>query len=262
MVKIKEIISYLESWVPLSFQDSYDNAGLQAGNTNQDFKSGIICLDVRPEIIEEALSTGANFILSHHPVLFHPLKCVSGQNLSEQIIISAIQHNLVIYSMHTNLDNVMDGVNASFSKRLKLQNLKILHPQSISESEVPVGAGMVGELAKPMQESEFLGFVKGQLELKVLRHSKSLQKPIRKVAVCGGAGAFLLPDALASKANAFVVGEAHYHDFIDYENRIMIIEVGHYESEHWIKYDLLNKLNEKFSTFAVAKSEHSTYNYL
>ena len=108
MAKIADIISYLESWVPLTLQESYDNAGLQVGDVNQEFKSGLICLDVRPEVIEEALASGANFILSHHPVLFHPLRCVSGKSLSEQIVIQAIQHQIVIYSMHTNLDNVQD----------------------------------------------------------------------------------------------------------------------------------------------------------
>ena len=260
MASIREIIQYLETWVPLSWQESYDNAGLQAGNPDQPLRSGLICLDVRPEVMDEAIATGANFILSHHPVLFHPLRCVSGRNLAEQTVIKAIEHNIVIYSMHTNLDNAPDGVNAALARRLRLNHLEFLRP--VQPNPASIGSGMIGELASPLSEEEALCFVKERLALPVLRHSKRLGGTIRRIALCGGAGAFLIPDAIARNADMFVVGEAHYHDFIDYENRMLLLEVGHYESEHWIKYDLLAKLNEKFSTFAVSKCEESTYNYL
>ena len=259
MVTISEIIDFLEDWVPLPLQEPYDNAGLQAGDPNQPFKGGLICLDVRAEIVEEALATGANFIISHHPLLFHPLKRVSGQTLSEHLVIQAIRHDLVIYSMHTNLDSVMDGVNAALAERIGVEQWKILRP---SGTFTQAGAGGVGHFTEPMDEDIFLQAVKERLQLKVLRHSKHLHRPIRKIAFCGGAGGFLLPDAMEQKADAFIVGEVHYHDFIDYENHILILETGHYESEHWIKNVLLDKLNEKFSTFATAKSELSTYNYL
>ncbi len=258
MVKIQEIISFLEEWAPLSYQEDFDNAGLQLGNPDQEFKKGLISLDVRQEVLEEAVENGCNLIVTHHPLLFHPLRRICGNTLTERLVVYAVQHGLTIVSMHTNLDNVCDGVNASFASRLPLEGLKILRPSGAAET---VGSGMIGSFPAAVPESDFVRMAKKQWQLQVLRHSRFRGKNVRKVALCGGAGAFLLPDALAAGADAFVVGEAHYHDFVDFEDRILILEIGHFESEQWIKYDLFAKLNGKFSNFAISKREGCPYCY-
>ena len=258
-MKIKEVIAFLESWAPLDYQDSYDNAGLQVGNPEDELRGGLVCLDVTPEVLEEAVGKGCNLVVSHHPVLFRPLRQVAGNSLSEQVVIYALTHGLVIYSAHTNLDNVSTGVNACFCRLLQLENQKILQAKP---GLADVGSGAIGMLSSVLSEEAFAAHVKQRLQLHALRCSLPHGRLIRKVAVCGGAGAFLIPDALRAGADAFVVGEAHYHDFVDYQGRIFILEVGHYESECCIKSELVAKLNEKFCTFAVSEKDGSPYYYL
>lgn len=258
-MKIKEAISFLESWAPLDFQDSYDNAGLQIGNPEAELKGGLVCLDVSLAVLEEAVEKGCNLVVSHHPVLFHPLRQVVGGKLSEQLVIYAVTHGLTVYSAHTNLDNVSTGVNACFGRLLQLENQQILQPKPGLEN---VGSGAIGDLPEAMPEDVFAAHVKKQLKLDALRCSLPHGRRIRRVAICGGAGAFLIPDALRLGADAFVVGEAHYHDFVDFQDRIFLLETGHYESECCIKSELVAKLNEKFCTFAVSEKDRSPYFYL
>jgi len=258
-MKIGDIIGYMEAWAPLAYQESYDNAGLQVGDPDAEFRGGLVCLDVTPERVEEAAACGANLIVSHHPVLFHPLRQVCGRKLSEQIVVKAIKNEIAVYSAHTNLDNVRSGVNACLGRLLGLKETDFLQPNG---GFPDAGSGIVGELEEPMEETGFLSMVKDRLRLPVLRHSRLLCKPVRRVAACGGAGGFLLPDAIRAKADVFVVGEAHYHDFIDFQDNIMIIETGHYESECLIKSELFARLNEKFGNFAVSEKERSPYNYI
>lgn len=258
-MKIKDVIEYMETWAPLSLQESYDNAGLQVGDPEMELKGGLICLDVTIETLREAVSIGANLIVSHHPVLFHPLRQVCGDRLSEQIVIEAVRNNIAIYSAHTNLDNVRSGVNAALAGKLGVSVSAFLQPMP---GVADAGSGAIGELPSPMNEADFLAHVKKSLQLPVIRHSRLRGKPVSRVALCGGAGAFLIGEALRKHADAFVVGEAHYHDFVDFQDRILLLEVGHYESECSIKSELFAKLNELFSNFAVSKKERSPYYYL
>lgn len=257
-MKIKDVIECMEAWAPLAYQESYDNAGLQVGDPETELKGGLVCLDVTPERVEEAVAAGANLIVSHHPVLFHPLRQVCGGRLSERVVIAAIRNRVAIYSAHTNLDNVRSGINAALAAKLGLSLTGFLQPMpGVAEA----GGGAIGELPSSMEEEAFLAHLKSALELPVLRHSRLRGRPVRKVALCGGAGDFMLPDAIRSQADAFIVGEAHYHDFIDYSSDILMVETGHYESECWIKSELFARLNEKFGTFAISKMERTPYNY-
>jgi putative NIF3 family GTP cyclohydrolase 1 type 2 len=156
------------------------------------------------------------------------------------------------------LDNVRSGVNACLGRTLGLVNTDFLQPNG---SLPDAGGGIIGELEAPMEESEFLSMVKKQLLLPVLRHSRLRGKPVRRVAACGGAGGFMLQDAIRRQADVFLVGEAHYHDFIDYQDRILMLETGHYESECLIKSEIFARLNEKFGNFAISKTERTPYYY-
>ena len=257
-MKIKDVIEYMEAWAPLAYQESYDNAGLQVGDPDMELKGGLVCLDVTPERVEEAVAAGANLIVSHHPVLFHPLRQVCGIRLSERVVIAAIRNGVAIYSAHTNLDNVRSGVNAALAAKLGLTITGFLQPMpGVAEA----GGGAIGELPSSMEEEAFLAHVKSALELPVLRHSRLRGRPVRKVALCGGAGGFMLPDAIRSQADAFLVGEAHYHDFNDFSPEMLILETGHHESECWIKSVIFDKLNGKFGTFALSKTERTPYYY-
>ncbi|MGQ9619521.1 MAG: Nif3-like dinuclear metal center hexameric protein [Bacteroidales bacterium] len=127
-MKVRDICSFLDSAVPLAYQESYDNSGLQAGNPGQDITSALLSLDATPEIIEEAVKKECGMVITHHPVLFHPLKSITGKNLAEQVIIEAVKNNIAIYCSHTNLDVFGSGVSRKMAEKLGLNNIKVLKP--------------------------------------------------------------------------------------------------------------------------------------
>ena len=127
-MKLKELCTYLDAEVPLSFQESYDNAGLQVGNPEMDLTAALLVLDVSTEVLDEALITGCNIIISHHPLIFRSLKSISGATQTERILIKAIKNDIAIYSSHTNLDVLNNGVSYKMAEKLKLKDLKVLSP--------------------------------------------------------------------------------------------------------------------------------------
>ncbi len=135
-MKIKEVTGFLESFAPLSLQESYDNAGLITGDKNMDVSGALITLDVTPEVIKEAISTGKNMIIAHHPIIFNGIKKLTGSNTVEQIVIDAIKNDIAIYAAHTNLDNINNGVNKILSEKLDLTNIKILQPRNNSLKKI------------------------------------------------------------------------------------------------------------------------------
>ncbi len=128
-MKLKELIATLEAWAPSSYQESYDNSGLIVGDKNVEVNGCIICLDSTEEVIDEAIDTGVNLVIAHHPIVFKGLKRFNGSNYVERAVIKAIKNDINIYAIHTNLDNVRSGVNAKISDLLGLQNQKVLLPK-------------------------------------------------------------------------------------------------------------------------------------
>jgi len=360
-MKIKEVISLLEKWAPLQYQEHYDNSGLQIGNTENNLTGISICLDVSDEVIDDAIKSGVNLIISHHPLIFKGLKKITNQTSTEKHIVKAIKHDISVYSIHTNLDNISGGVNKKICDLLELKHTKILQPlqeklykivvfcpdirladasyvpETVREAmfeagagkignydscsfnldgtgtfrgnentnpfignsgiteyqkEVRVetivpehslknvvnamisahpyeevaydiyplknkfeitGAGMTGSLPKTIKEFEFLSFLKEKFNLKYLRHSDFLNREIKNIAVCGGSGSFLINDAIQSGADAFVTADLKYHDFFLAEQKILLIDIGHYESEQFTTEIIYDFIKEKISTFASLK---------
>jgi dinuclear metal center YbgI/SA1388 family protein len=356
MLRIKDILKEIEKLAPLPLQESYDNAGVQVGNVNQLATGAILCLDVTETVIDEAIETGYNLIIVHHPLIFKPFKTLTGANYIERCIIKACKYDVVIYAAHTNLDNVAGGVNYKLAERLGLQNIRILSPQkgkllklvtfvpetsaevvrttlfhagagtignydacsfnvqgtgtfrasencqpycgeigelhyekelrietilpsclkasvtrallSVHPYEEPAfdfyplenewkqaGAGIVGELPEEEDELVFLQQVKEVLEADCIKHSTLTGRKVREIAVCGGSGAFLIPEAIAYGADIFITGEAKYNDFFDVEDRILLVVTGHYESEVCAKDIFHDVISKKFPTFAIQNSK-------
>ena len=132
MVKIKDIANALEMFAPLPLQDDFDNAGLQIGLTDAEVTGVLLCLDVTEAVVDEAIASGCNFIVSHHPVIFKPLKRITGSNYVERCIMKALANGIAIYSAHTNIDNAPGGVNYRIASKLGLQNVRILLPKEDS----------------------------------------------------------------------------------------------------------------------------------
>lgn len=364
-MKLKEITDYIESIAPLSYQESYDNAGLICGNKEMEVTGALICLDSTEAVIDEAIKTKCNLVIAHHPIVFGGLKKFNGKNYVERVIIKAIKNDIAIYAAHTNLDNVFEGVNKKIADTIGLTNCKILAPQNntlkrlitfcpddhaeklraalfeagggkignydecsfnsngmgtfraneganpfvgevgkqnheketkievmypnylegrllkalfsahpyeevaydlipLTNANQEVGAGMIGELPAEMEEKAFLEHLKKVMKADGIRYTALKGKKVRKIAVCGGSGSFLLKNAIGAGADVFVTADFKYHQFFDAENQIVIADIGHYESEQYtmeLFYDLLAK---KFTTFALHLSKINTnpINYL
>ncbi len=364
-MKIKDIISCLENFAPLSFQESYDNSGLIIGNPNSEVTSALISIDVTEEVIDEAIEKNINLIISHHPIIFNGLKKITGDNYIEKLVIKAIKNDIAIYAFHTNLDSVEDGVNSRICNKLGLKNCRILkalkgelkkivtfvpvqHAKKVRmalfnagagyigdynqcsynvegkgtfnaldntkpfvgkkgelhfEDEIRIetifpkhlqnkiisslknahpyeevaydiypldnkydkaGIGMIGDLKNEIDEKDFLKNIKNIFKTNTIRYTKLLNKKIKKVAVCGGSGSFLLNDAICQKADIFISGDFKYHQFFDADNKILIADIGHFESEQFtveIIYEILKKNLPKFAA-QITKINTNPINYL
>ena len=227
-VKIKEVISALERFAPLPLQESWDNAGLQLGLTEAEVSGALLCLDVTEAIIDEAVGKGCNLVVSHHPLLFRGLKHITGATDVERAVMKALKSDVAVVSMHTNMDNAEGGVNWKIAQKLGLTGIRPLRPREGAKCE-----GAIGELPEEMVSCDFVLMLKRALEAESVMANQLLRRRIKRVALCGGAGDFMLDDALAQEADAFVTGEMHYHQYAGHDQQIQICVVGHYESEHF-----------------------------
>jgi dinuclear metal center YbgI/SA1388 family protein len=229
-VKIKEVIAALERFAPLPLQEGFDNAGLQLGLTEAWEVSGaLLCLDVTENVLDEAIRKGCNLIVSHHPLIFHKLASISGSNFVERIVMRAIENHVAIVSMHTNMDNARGGVNFKIAEKLGLRDVDFF----VRKEGADAGSGVIGTLPQPMAAAEFIRLLKERFGVACVMTNELLQRPVSRVAICGGAGSFLLGDAEKAGADAFVTGEMHYHDYFDHEQKIQICVIGHYQSEQF-----------------------------
>ena len=232
-MKIKQVLSALEQFAPLPLQESWDNAGLQLGLTEAEVSGALLCLDVNEAIIDEAIRKGCNLIVSHHPLLFRGLKQITNADYVQRCVIKALKSDITIISMHTNMDNAKDGVNYKIAERLGLREVSFLSTVNSQLSTLESGSGVIGTLAQPMAARDFIELLKKQFGVQCAQCNELLQRPVSKVALCGGAGDFLLDDAVKQGADVFITGEMHYHQYFGYEQRIQICVIGHYQSEQF-----------------------------
>ena len=221
------MLSALERFAPLPLQESWDNAGLQVGLTETEVSGALLCLDVNERIVDEAIAKGCNLIVSHHPLLFRGLKTISDLTDVQRTTMRAIQQGIAVISMHTNMDNAKGGVNFRIAQKLGLENVRFFDPDAES------GSGVVGEFAEPQAADDFIIAVKKAFGVECAMCNELLRRPIKRVAICGGAGDFLLDEAVKNQADAFITGEMHYHQYFGYEQKIQICVIGHYQSEQY-----------------------------
>ena len=225
------MLSALERFAPLPLQESWDNAGLQVGLTETEVSGALLCLDVNECIVDEAIRKGCNLIVSHHPLLFRGLKTISDLTDVQRTVMKAIENRLCVISMHTNMDNAKGGVNFRIALKLGLNDVQFFASKLVDGIEA--GSGVVGKLAEPMAADDFILKVKKTFGVECAMCNELLRRPVSKVAICGGAGDFLLDEALKTGADAFITGEMHYHQYFGYEQQIQICVIGHYQSEQF-----------------------------
>lgn len=231
-MKIKEVVCALERFAPLPLQESYDNAGLQIGLTEAEVSGALLCLDVTEAVVDEAISRGCNLIVSHHPLIFRKLAHVTEATYVERVVIKAIKNDIAIVSMHTNMDAAKGGVNHKMAEKLGLVDIDFIgQPQTVDGVEG--GIGVIGRLPEPMEAAAFIAHLKSTFAVECAQTNELLCRKIEKVAICGGAGSFIAGDAAKAGADAFVTGEMHYHEYFDWEQKMQIAVIGHYQSEQF-----------------------------
>ena len=356
---VQDVIMHLEALAPLAYAEEFDNVGLLVGDKTTEVTGVLVSLDTLEAVVDEAIETNCNLIVSFHPIIFKGLKKITGNSYVERVLIKAIEHKIAIFAIHTALDNAFEGSNAGLCEIIGLENKAILIPQAgtikqlttyvpvanvdavrtalfasgagslgnytecsfsttgtgtykgnqqsnpvigkkndlqeVSEIKVTVhfakhlekhilktlftshpyeevsyemitlenknqhiGMGMIGQLPQPMDESTFLNHIKTRLNCPLIRHSKLGGSLIQKVAVLGGSGSFAIDAAKSAGADAFITSDLKYHDFFSAENKLLLADIGHYESEAHIKNILVAHLKKKITNFAVLLSKTNT----
>lgn len=262
-ITIDSIIGAIQKMAPTALQESYDNSGLQLGDSSRECTGVLLCVDVTPERVDEAVARGCNLIVAHHPLLFHGLKQITGATPQQQAVIRAIESGVAIYCAHTSLDNAPGGVNAWLARDL---GLDYLHPLMPISADMPdAGAGAVATSATPLTALQLVERVKKACASPVCRCTEPpAGAVIERVAMCGGSGGSMLPDAIAAGAQAYVTSDVRYHDFLDFGDRIFIIDIGHFESESCTKRIFHHIITQNFPNFAVhySDSEKNPINYI
>lgn len=249
-MKIREITDAIEQFAPLALQESYDNAGLVVGRADDELRGGVlIAVDVTREVIEEAVSLGCGLVVTHHPIIFHPLKRLNSASETERCVEMAIKHDIALYACHTNLDSAPSGMSWRLGEMLGVKDMQVLEP-----TREGAGFGTVGALAEPMSEGEFLALLRERLACGVVRHSALLGKEVRRVAICTGAGGSCIEAARASECDFYVTADLRYNDFFAPSGEFVVADVGHFESEFCAIQILFDILSKKFTNFALHKS--------
>ena len=258
-MKLKDITNIIEKWSPLQQAETFDNVGLLVGNPNSNVEKALITIDTTETVIEEAIKNKCDLIITFHPIIFSELKQVTENTYVERVVKKAIKNNINIYAIHTNLDNNPKGVNYKISEILSLKNTSIL----LKKDNKDIGMGMIGDLSKELNELEFFEFLKHNMDVKYIKHSPFLGKKIKKIAVLGGSGSFAINEAINQKADCYVTSDLKYHDYFKAEKKILLADIGHYESEHFTKQLILDFFIKKIPKFAciISKTNTNPVNY-
>ena len=247
-MRVRDITAATEAFAPLSIQEPWDNSGLIIGSPDQEIRGVLIGFDCTPELVDEAVETGSDMIITHHPLIFGGLKRISPEDPVGLAVIKAVSAGIAVYAAHTTADKVIGGVSGRMAARLGLEDVRVL-----DEEDSGIGLGAVGNLTSPMTAEEFIAKVKSSFGLSVARCSRPVDIPVSRVAMCGGSGSSLIDKAIEAGAQAYICGDISYHHFFTPKN-FMVIDIGHFEGEVEICHVLFSLLKKNFPTFAVRTS--------
>ena len=253
-MKVSDITSVIEAFAPLSLQESYDNSGLIVGRGDDEVHGVMLAVDVTEEVLAEAEREGCDMVVTHHPIIFHPLKRLNSADAVQRCVERAVRTGTALYACHTNLDSAHDGMSWRLASMLGVGSLRVLQPADDGQN----GFGVVGELAEAMPTAEFMERIRSATGARVLRHSRMAGETVRRVAVCTGSGAFLMEAVKKAGADIYVTSDLKYNDFTTPDGRFTAVDAGHFESELCAIDILFDILSKKLCTFAVRRSECSS----
>ena len=252
-MKIRDIAAAIEEFAPLSLQADYDNSGLIVGRLDDEVHSALLAVDVTEEVIDEAEREGCDIIITHHPIIFAPIKRLNSANYVERCVERAIRSGIALYACHTNLDSTPNGMSWQVGSMIGLDAMSVLEPR---KGDPNAGYGVVGVLPRPENIMALLNRVKSIFNVGAIRYSDlpSEDMMVRRVAVCTGAGRSNIADALAAGADLYITADLRYNDFMMGENRMVLADIGHFESEFCAIRILNDIISKKMCNFAVRKS--------
>lgn len=245
-MQVRDVIAAIEGFAPLSLQEKWDNSGLSVGSPSQEVHGVLLGFDCTPELIDEAVATGSDLVITHHPLIFKGINSIRPEDPVGLAIIKAVSAGVAVYATHTPSDKVLEGVSGAMARRLGLTGIEVLEP----EGDGDTGFGAVGDLPEPLSFAEAADLVKKTFGLSVLRASKAIACPVKRIAMCGGSGSSLIAAAKASGAQLYLCGDVSYHYFFTTDG-FAIMDIGHFESEVEIVSVLNSLLRKKFPNFAV-----------
>jgi len=266
MATVAEVYRYLDTLSPFSLQESYDNAGFLVGHGGREVHKLLVSLDITAAVVEEAARWGAELIVSHHPIIFQPARTVTDAEPVGRVLLGLIEQGIAAICVHTNLDVVADGVNDALARKLCLEQVGQLCQNGEDAQGRPYGVGRVGVLpgGKPSNLQAFAGYVKQTLGANGVRYVDG-GKPVRRVAVAGGACSGYMDDALTQGCDTFVTSDVKYNGFLDAKALgLNLIDAGHYPTEQVICPILCDWLTKGFPGVAVRQSTVHTevFSYL
>lgn len=254
--KIANIIAAIEQFAPLNDQQSWDNSGMQVGDFDATAGAALLTLDVTMQSVIRAKELGCELIVSHHPLIFNPIKSVTNHNPTGSIIRQAILNGISIYACHTNIDVAHEGVSWQIARKLELRDIKPL--EMISTDEPLKGMGCIGMLDTPRDSTELLQ----SLGVKGIRVSNCPPRLVRRVAVMGGSGASEIDHAISQGAEMLLTGDLRYHDFQKAANHLILADIGHFESEVDILEIISKIIRKKIPTFVLHTQKINFVNHL
>lgn len=253
MTTVQQVYEVLDRKAPFSLQMDFDNAGFLVGYGDAPVTRILVALDITMPVIEEASAWGAQLIVSHHPVIFHPVRSLRDNDPTGRKLLALAERKMAAICAHTNLDAVQDGVNDQLAKALGLQRIEQLHQDGVDPSGAPYGIGRVGEV-EPCTLAEFSEQVKKALHTGGVRVADG-GKTVRRVAVGGGSCGSMLSDVLAKGCDTFVTADVKYDAFLDAAAQgVNLIDAGHFSTEDVVCPMLVQELSAAFPEVEVRKS--------
>lgn len=243
MIKVNNIIKEMELLAPTYLKEDFDNVGLMVGDKNKEVKKVLLALDCTLKVIEEAKKENVDLIITHHPLIFKRPSSITTDTLQGKKIIELIKNDISLYSSHTNLDSVENGLNDTIVSILGFDNSKILEKNKRDDK---AGLGRIVSLNESIQLEDLISKIKKSLNINNLRVVKGKDK-VNKIAIINGSGQDFIGKAVALGADCIITGDTTYHFASDYkEMKISILDVGHFASEQITFFNVMENLKEKF----------------
>lgn len=253
-MKLKNIIDYMENWVPSRLIDAWDNTGFQIGLEKKYIKNVLIALDLDEYTLKIAIEGKFDLIITHHPIIFKPLKTIISTNPKEKLILDIIKNDIAVYNAHSNLDLAIGGVNDEFAKRLNMKNkkhLKEIFKEEVDGANIVYGYGKIGEIEETSLEN-FIEVIKSALNIEDLIVYGCIDKTIKKVAICGGSGSDFIKEACDARVDLYITSDIKYHEAqYAYERGLTLIDVGHFHSEKIILPVIKKYLEKEFKSLNI-----------